>query len=456
MAGLFYAAELKRRAPGAEVHLVESAPTLGGTYGSLRYPGDRILDYGMHLFYEACDERVDRVVREVLPDSEWHFWEGNRKDIAGLYWRGRLQHGSNYVDLRETPEREHLLAGLFSNLADDRWKAARDCDAYFRQKFGAPLTDGVLAPAQRKVWRTEPSELDPFAIRMVSCDRVVAFDHELMLDLMKSEALRSRLGVPEQLRLPPGIRTSPQRALYPRKPWLSHYIDRFTQRLERAGVAIHTSTRIENIAAAEGGRVTLRLKGPDGASRTSTHDHVFWAAPLMQLPATIGFAIDDLPMDAPHHIGYAHFVLDRAPDMGELYYFYCYDAPYRAFRVTNYAAYCPASAADGYAVCVEMQYPGSEKLPEPATIVEDARKELASMGVVVPANGERFAGAHASRFGFPRPTLRNREAFAKIRVRIVERIPHGLVLGGIAPDLGRFFLQDILSGEADQLDQVLQ
>jgi len=142
--------------------------------------------------------------------------------------------------------------------------------------------------------------------------------------------------------------------------------------------------------------------------------------------------------------------------MGELYYFYCYDAPYRAFRVTNYAAYCPASGADGYAVCVEMQYPGSEKLPEPATIVDDARKELASMGVVLPTHGERFAGAHASRFGFPRPTIRNREAFAKIRARIVERIPHGLTLGGLAPDLGRFFLQDILAAEADQLDAVLQ
>ena len=78
------------------------------------------------------------------------------------------------------------------------------------------------------------------------------------------------------------------------------------------------------------------------------------------------------------------------------------------------------------------------------------------MGVILPTHGERFAGAHASRFGFPRPTIRNREAFAKIRARIVERIPHGLTLGGLAPDLGRFFLQDILAAEADQLDAVLQ
>jgi hypothetical protein len=194
------------------------------------------------------------------------------------------------------------------------------------------------------------------------------------------------------------------------------------------------------------------VKGAGGTASTLTLDHVFWAAPLMQLPAAMGFKIDDLPMDVPHHIGYAHFVLDKPPEMGELYYFYCYDAPYRAFRVTHYGAYCPASVSDGYAVCVEMQYPGSEKLPEEATVVEDARKELSSMGIIGAAHRERFAGAHASRFGFPRPTLRNRAAFSQIRARVSERLPSGVTIGGVAPDLGRFFLQDILGAAADQLD----
>jgi hypothetical protein len=35
-------------------------------------------------------------------------------------------------------------------------------------------------------------------------------------------------------------------------------------------------------------------------------------------------------------------------------------------------------------------------------------------------------------------------------------MPKGLTLGGVAPDLGNFFLQDILAAEADQLDTVLQ
>jgi protoporphyrinogen oxidase len=457
MAGMFYAAELKRMAPDAEVHLVESAPSLGGTYGSIHYPGDRILDYGMHLFYEACDERVDRAVREVLSDDEWHFWEGNRKDIAGLYWRGRLQTGSHYPDLRDVGERTALSAELFDGLGNERWKDAPSCAAYFESKFGGAIAQGVFAPAQRKIWRTEPEALDPFAVRMVSSDRVVLFDHELMLDLMRSEALRSRLGVPDQLRMPPGARASRQRALYPRRYGLSHYIERFRGRLEEAGVILHLSTRIEELSLSPNGAPALRLQSPGPAAPLAlTPDHVFWAAPLMQLPQAMKFAIDDLPMDAPHHIGYAHFVLDRPPDMGELYYFYCYDAPFKAFRVTNYAAYCPASAAGGHAVCVEMQYPAGEKPPEKSTVVDEARKELSSMGVVGAAHRERFADAHVSRFGFPRPTIRNRDAFAAIRARVAERIPRGLSLGGVAPDLGRFFLQDVLSAEADQLETVLR
>jgi hypothetical protein len=171
----------------------------------------------------------------------------------------------------------------------------------------------------------------------------------------------------------------------------------------------------------------------------------------MQLPALLGVAIDDLKMDIPHHIGYAHFVLDRAPAMGDLYYFYCYDAPMHAFRVTNYAAYCPDSAADGYAVCVEMQYLGNEKPPEKTAVVEGAKAELAAMGVVTDQR-VTFADAYVSRFGFPRPTIANRAAFGKIRARVEERLPGGITIGGIAPDLGRFFLQDVLAAAADQLE----
>lgn len=450
---MYYAAELKRIDPAAEVHLVETSASLGGTYGSISYPGDRIFDYGMHLFYEACDERVDRVVREVLADDEWHFWEGNRKDIAGLFWRGRLQTGSHYVDLRDFPEgKDELVAGLFGALAGPpEWQHAADCARYYGSKFGAPLAEHVFRPAQRKVWRAEPEELDPFAVRMVSSDRVVLYDHDLMLDLMKSETLRCRLAVPDQMRLPAEARASRQRALYPRRYGLRHYIDRFSERLRSAGVAIHLGARIRSVAAAHGDGATLRAQGADGAELALELDRVFWSAPLMQLAQLLQVPFDDLGMDLPNHVGYAHFVLDRAPAMGDLYYFYCYDAPYRAFRVTHYAAYCPASARDGHAVCVEMQYPGDAAPPGKDEVVEAARSELASMGVVGPEHRVAFADAYVSRLGFPRPTLRNAHGFVRIRERIAERVPRGLTLGGVAPDLGRFFLHDVLSAAADQL-----
>src|SRR5205814_2984768 len=113
--------------------------------------------------------------------------------------------------------------------------------------------------------------------RMVSSDRIVLFDHDLMLDLMKSEALRTRLGVPDQLRLPAGARASRQRALYPRRYGLSHYIERFQRRLEEAGVVLHLSTCIEALALSPEGSPVLRLQpGAPSPALTLAPDHCFW------------------------------------------------------------------------------------------------------------------------------------------------------------------------------------
>ena len=452
MAGMYYAAELKRLDPAAEVHLIESSPALGGTYGSIRYENDRIFDYGMHLFYEACDERVDRVLREVLAEDEWFFWEGNRKDVGGLFWRGRLQTGSHYVDLRDGACKPEFVADLFDSLGQaPAWEQAEDCAGYFTSKFGKALTEQVLRPVQRKLWHADPEELDPLAIKMVSADRVVLYDHDLMLDLMKSEALRCRLAVPDQMRLPSSARSTRQRALYPRRYGFCHYVDRFAERLKNAGVIVHLGTQVKDLAPSDGAKLKLRAQGRNGDAADLDVHHAFWAAPLIQLAQVLKVPFDDLPMDIPHHIGYVHWVLDRPPKMGDLYYFYCYDQPFRTFRVTNFAAFCPGSEQDGYAICAEIHYPGNDRLPEKREVIAAATAELSSMGIIDASHRVGFVDAHLSRFGFPRPTRRNTRAFGAIRTRIAERIPRGLSLGGVAPDLGRFFLHDVLVAAADQL-----
>ena len=49
-----------------------------------------VFDHGMHLIYESCNPDVDDLYREVMDEQDWHIYAKNEKDIAGLFFWGRL------------------------------------------------------------------------------------------------------------------------------------------------------------------------------------------------------------------------------------------------------------------------------------------------------------------------------------------------------------------------------
>src|SRR5262245_25141273 len=101
--GMIAALLVKRRHAGARVVLVERDRSLGGLFRSYQYPGNLVFDCGTHLYYDSGIDEVDRAVQGVMPDEDWVILEGNRKDVAGAFFNGRLQTNSAYLDLRDQP-----------------------------------------------------------------------------------------------------------------------------------------------------------------------------------------------------------------------------------------------------------------------------------------------------------------------------------------------------------------
>jgi len=90
IAGLLCALLLSER-KGLDVTLVERAPSVGGLLGRLDYDGAGTFDLGMHNMYETGIAGLDGLLHGLLPADDWQILEGNRRDLAGSWFDGRLQ-----------------------------------------------------------------------------------------------------------------------------------------------------------------------------------------------------------------------------------------------------------------------------------------------------------------------------------------------------------------------------
>ena len=217
--GLFAAIFLSQKKPEAQIVLIEKSKSLGGLFRSINHPEAGIFDHGMHIFYETCNDAIDDIIRGCLDKDEWIYLQGNKKDIAGVFYNGKLSTGSPYINLKDVPKRhfQQCCAELFEALARDALSAENFSTAheYFKNRFGASLAEYVFKPIMKKFWSMDSKKLSPMATKIVLMDRINFFKTATMHDLTRSELIRDRIGFPHQMELPPNLKT-PQRGLYPR------------------------------------------------------------------------------------------------------------------------------------------------------------------------------------------------------------------------------------------------
>jgi hypothetical protein len=448
LSGLFSALLISDRYPHLNVHIVEKDTVLGGGHSSFFDPVGGCFDHGMHLMFDSLVPEVDRHIREVMDEKDWIILSGNQKDIAGIYYGGKLHEDSPYIDLRLLPEgiRSDCTSDLLQTIGDMPPTAIECASAYdfFRSRFGSSVTDYVIEPVLRKLWRKSGRDLDALATRIVLMDRVLQYDAPAIVDLMKSERIRTRIGFPKQMELSLEYRNA-QRGYYPRKYGMYRVIAAIEKKLLERSVTIHLQSESREIEITDNAIRRVRIAGPEGEAIIDDVAMLHWTIPLFSLAPKIGLAVSSMHFDPPLPQLHTYFLFNQPPRMGDLYSFYCFDPGYATYRVTNYASYCPdARRADGtWPICVELHFdPGTK--PSEIDAPQLAAEELKSMGIIGSLDEIAFSKAVPAKIGFPLLTHSNTANLARLRELINGRGIRNLLTAGFAPERGTFFVHDVL------------
>lgn len=459
LTGLMCALRLKLDKPLEKIIVFEKASTAGGMYNSIEYEDDIVFDYGMHVVYESCNHDVDSLYRFVMPDNEWNIYQDNEKDIAGLFFNGKLQTYSHYIDLRYLPQqkKDEFLSSIINCVPDLSQNSGENALDFLHSHFGKSLADQIHAPLLNRMYGYAADNLDAFMIKATALDRVILLDSEVVKNLMDSHSIRARVAFPDQLRLPI-LRAKKQKALYPKKFGMKYFIERILLKLHSLGVQVLMSTTVENIAWKNGCVDKLQLRTKNDSVISIDIKNVIWSAGMPSLSKFLKIDTTDLVFDKGPSVIYVNILLDQPPHMDRLYYFYCYEPNFSTFRVTNYSNYCPdAFRAKKYPICVEI-WPTKAGLEKSKMSEEQAikiaLKEIAMFGIIGDNHQVLFAKAENSGGDFPVLTKRNSFNFQALRQRIKSHGIKNLLNVGLMAENGLFFHSDVLNHAFSELKSI--
>ncbi len=388
MTGLIAALVLRKRHPDLPISIIEPSAEAGGNYRCV-HTAHGIFDQGMRLYYDTGIAEIDDLVEGALPAGAWHIYPDNAKDIAGIFWNGRLQANSPYLDLRGLPAQERAqyeaeIVQAASMPAPAVMAHGMTASQALAHQFGPALAQR-FEPILRKLYDLPAQALSAYALHQPAMNRVVLYDEGEMPRILASDALRARIAWPNQMTLPPALRHFRQRALYPKRYGMDTLIAALRARLEASGVQFLFGQSVRALSVTQG-----RITGLEtSAGAHFSPGHVIWTGGLPPLSRLVH---DAAPMRMREN-GKAYMVhlrLRDAPVMGSLYHFYCFDEGMRSFRVTNYSAYCPAAQDRfGYPVCVELW----TEQGQPDDVVQRiAADELLAMGIAPDRDGISYCG----------------------------------------------------------------
>ena len=441
----------KYKNPNANIIIVECENEIGGQFGSRNYGKHGCFDYGMHIYYESSIAEIDTLFTSILPDSDWHILTDNSKDIAGIYVNGVLQLDTPYVDLRNYPleKKAQYLYELFSHIDHNSGKklpASANAYEILKHQFGELIATEVFVPIMIKLYKTHPSNLDELATNLTTINRVALFNESTMLNFMEVPDIRSRICYANQHSMPTHYRKTTQRGFYPKQYGMSRVLDKFRASLEADGVIFSTASMISKLNIHNNRLESVSITTPEGVTELSRVDKLYWSSGLPPLAKALNLNLSNLQYDRQVNTAYyVNFLFSKNPEMGKLYYFYCFDKGFRTFRVTNYSNYCPAAnEGRGYPLCVELWLNDGDTDNE-NEIVALSLNELRTFGVINDAHKMQFSKIEkAHRGGFPLPTITNVKNINYIREMIAQLQIKNVIPVGMYSSNNIFFIKDVL------------
>lgn len=437
---------IRKGISGTDIAIIENSNELGGQYSSIRSEGS-VFDLGMHIYYETGIEEIDSCFIDIQPHN-WIYLVENRKDIAGIFWKGKLQTNSPYPDLRKKRFlRMIVFISIVANVMNRR--SAESCEnasEYLKMYFGKIPAKLIFSPILRKLYGCEPDSLDRSALKLMALNRVVLFNERITRYLMKSEYLRSRIAFPEQLKLPK-IRKDYGRGIYPKKFGFDGVIERLAKSLTDAGVNIFLNSEVVDIERSPltNQILSVSLKCPDGEIHYTTNNlQIFWMSVPLRIPTKIHDEMQ-LPPIKYSNKGrkvFVNILLRTYPNSGDLYYFYVFDDKSSIFRVTNYSAYVPdATTSNRGNVPVTVEYWAQDKNSDEEIILV-VEKDLVSMGF---CTSEDIASINISnrKNDFPTPDIESLSALRR-RYEFLNNLAINMTFCGAFSRNDNFFLHENL------------
>jgi protoporphyrinogen oxidase len=437
---LLLASLLSKFRPTSPILIIESSNRLGGQFKSIQYPNGELFDQGMHIYYETEISEIDEAFLSILPENEWNYLIGNRKDVAGIFFNGKLQITTPYPDLRDYPHEEKMsyIQSMFETIEESAKENPTNMSDHLNQHFGPRISQEIFVPILQKLYGLKAVELDPLAFRLTAINRVVLFNEQATEDLMKSEFLRARIGYPDQLNLP-NVRKSKGRGLYPKSFGFGNVIDKLIKNLHESGVLFISNTRVKEIIFEDSKIKTVKCND-EIESHFEIQNGVIWSADVFSLLKLAG-----KPAESKIQFGLkkcVNLLLKNEPKMGDLYYFYNFEELSNIFRVTNYSAYCSDAAKNGtFPICVE--YWAKDDLTD-HEIKTAVILDLVKMQIIPSADEIVFGEISPQPVLFPNPSV---EAIDSIRnaIKNLQRMNvKNLILIGPLTSSETFFLHEVL------------
>lgn len=443
IAGLFAAALLKRKHPDRGVIVLEQAPNPGGLLRSFDYGENGMFDIGVHTFYETGNADIDDFFQSVLPEEEWNYLTGFERDLGGSWREGRLAYKTGYPDLTELPaaEKADYITDFFENLKPATPHSENaDVMSYATHLYGPKIAEHIVRPAVEASQMIPAEQVHWLAAPIQRMNRVALLPTEAIDVLIQSPLFSGQLALPDQRNYPekylPG-----KRAFYPRKLGLGRYIDALVDQLQGAGIEILTSARLNTLVHSDGQSTHADIVLKDGSTRQIATEHVYWAASMPALAATLKLDMGRYPFDPPNQTVICNLLTESEPYSGGVYYA-TYLGHERIRRISFPSNYCPDARPNGsFPICVELTYPRGENVTGVEAKVEAWLRED---GVIQPDNKVAFSKAEVLGAGYPSLSCKNISLMGEMRRDILASDLTNVTPIGMLSKENLFFQYDII------------
>ncbi len=469
ISGLLFATLLlnERICSPNQIVIVESANSCGGLYNPWFCPNLGELDKGMHIYYETLIEEIDSIIFNSIPEKDWFILEGNFKDVAGAYYNGRLQTNSPYPDLRflEKKYRDECITEILNNLNYIKKNKMEElitngynqfsAKDYWTSRFGSSIYQKIFNPICKKLYGAFGDELSPNVAYYTKLDRVIIFSSELMQEIGNSNFLRKVLAFPDQLNMP-NYRSNSQRGLYP-KLGMRRVVESLNQNLLDTGVKFLMNSTVRNIEYLKG-KYRVKISNNSGEFLELFPTNIFWSGSRSSLANAMKIKSKNISQK-----GESNYIFCRVDEenlsLPDLYYFYCLDDKYSAFRVTNISQYTNNIDSKGRKlICIE-QHSSTEESNNHRNIDDCAGQvinELLEMKVLTRKPKSNMVRSFQIRKRiFPRPLLLEDELCCNMQR--IDNLPNIIFPGKNKPlSKSPFFLVDALKDIYSQFQQSLR